>query len=330
MDELSRIKSGFVQSQVLKCRELLSDGKKETYTSEKQKLPSVTFSGVFLPSRKIGDLVSYTSLIIIDVDKIEESELQQKKCLVFEDPIVMACWVSPSGIGLKILIECASTPTSHKFYYDSLVKYLSDKYDLLVDVSGSDIPRLCYTSYDVELLYKADNKVYTIDVNTFALEQQSQIQRRIVGSQDVRALHRPIGVTERRLLFGTEGKNNPMVRKIMKYIIIYCKKNGISLTNSYDNWYKAGFAIASVFSYDVGLKYYLKLCELDGVGYHREKCISMLQYCYRNIRPNGITFGTLIHFAKQKGFVIIKRRSKLKLSVTSSPPVAAILPSSEN
>ena len=121
-----------------------------------------------------------------------------------------------------------------------------------------------------------------------------------------------------------------MVRKIMKNIIIYCKKNSISLTYSYDNWYKAGFAIASVFSYDVGVKYYLKLCELDGVGHHKEKCISMLQYCYRNIRPNGITFGTLIHFAKQKGFVIIKRRSKSKLSATSSLPAEATLPSSEN
>ncbi len=38
----------------------------------KEYLPAVTFAGVFTPTRAIANIWSYTSLMVIDIDKIED------------------------------------------------------------------------------------------------------------------------------------------------------------------------------------------------------------------------------------------------------------------
>ena len=40
-------------------------------------------------------------------------------------------------------------------------------------------------------------------------------------------------------------------------------KKDISEIKNYDEWLRVGFAIASTFNYDIGIKYYLKLSKLD-------------------------------------------------------------------
>jgi len=77
--------------------------------------------------------------------------------------------------------------------------------------------------------------------------------------------------------------------------------------NSIDKfrWYRVAYAISNAFTHDIGEKYYLRLCRLDGVKNDEIKSRNMLIYCYE--RANGsISFGTIKKFAELKGYKINK------------------------
>jgi hypothetical protein len=78
-------------------------------------------------------------------------------------------------------------------------------------------------------------------------------------------------------------------------------KRGLSITYSYDEWYKVAYAISNTFTYEIGEKYYLSLCKIDIDKYNENKCRRMLENCYENSR-NNINFNSLVYFANAKGF----------------------------
>lgn len=105
--------------------------------------------------------------------------------------------------------------------------------------------------------------------------------------------------SQKDALFNPDKKNNPFQRKKIQSIIKYLSNRGISITQSYEEWFRVAYAIANSFTHDVDEKYYLKLCELDKSKYNKVDCQNMLTYCYEN--NNGIIrFATLEHFAKHR------------------------------
>ena len=114
---LNRIKKGKSKEKVDRIR-ILGTGKERD--SVKKSLPSPLFSGVF-KSRNDNNIISYTGLICLDFDhcKIVEkmSELKRNK-------YVIACWVSPSGNGVKALVE-VSEPERHIEHFDAMLEDLS-------------------------------------------------------------------------------------------------------------------------------------------------------------------------------------------------------------
>ena len=87
----------------------------------------------------------------------------------------------------------------------------------------------------------------------------------------------------------------------MKNIIKYLTKNKLSITNSYDEWYRVAIIIANSFTYDVGEKYFLQLSQLDKSKYNEVECKNILIDCYENSRGE-INFNSIIHLASEKGF----------------------------
>jgi len=104
--------------------------------------------------------------------------------------------------------------------------------------------------------------------------------------------------------------NNPENRKIIKSIINYLSKRGLSITNSYEEWYRVGYAIANSFTYDIGEKYYLSLCRLDGPNHDEINSINMLHYCYENT-SDRIKFNSIIYFANKKGYQTNSQRGEV-------------------
>ena len=137
---LERIKSGSSKELVTEIRNTLD---KEKANKIKLNLPSVCFSGKFGNDRKDEQLIEHSGFIVLDFDDI--SELRDKQTDIISHDFVYACWVSPSGNGLKALVKIADG-TKHREHFQSLQEVFPE-----IDRSGINVSRVCYESFDPEI-----------------------------------------------------------------------------------------------------------------------------------------------------------------------------------
>lgn len=57
-------------------------------------------------------------------------------------------FVSPSGDGLKWIIEIDTKESPHGEYFTSVANYILQTYSVEVDKSGKDISRACFLPFD--------------------------------------------------------------------------------------------------------------------------------------------------------------------------------------
>ena len=69
------------------------------------------------------------------------------------DQHIVAVWVSPSGDGIKALVNI-TFPERHRDHFRALEKYFETKYGLVIDPSGKNESRACFESYDTDLCIK--------------------------------------------------------------------------------------------------------------------------------------------------------------------------------
>ena len=122
----------------------------------KKELPVVMYSGKFC-GRKDEDLQEPSSVMVLDFDHIDV--VGAKRALA-TDEYVLACWVSPSGDGLKALVKI-SHPRKHRDHFRAMASYMDRQYGLEVDPTGLNESRLCFESYDPEIIINEDSKVFT-------------------------------------------------------------------------------------------------------------------------------------------------------------------------
>ena len=148
---LTRIKTGKPGS--LEKVTLVRAGDK----SIKQELPAVCFSGVFEKGKRTDDSLLYHSgLIVLDFDHVD---VGRAKAALAGDKYIMACWESPSGDGVKALVEVTNTER-HRDHYRSLTRYFSDQYALELDSTGENESRACFESYDPDIVIKTEYERY--------------------------------------------------------------------------------------------------------------------------------------------------------------------------
>lgn len=144
---LKRIKEGSSEETIKKVRQ----GNKE----QKKSLPVVLFSGEF-GDRKDEGIQRHSSFIVLDFDHID---VEKSKPILSTDPYVYACWVSPSGDGLKAIVRITN-PERHRDHFRALVSYFDKQYQLEVDSTGINESRACYESHDPALVVKEDSNVF--------------------------------------------------------------------------------------------------------------------------------------------------------------------------
>jgi hypothetical protein len=138
---LQRIKNGKSSDTI----ETLRGGDKD----QKKKLPVVLWSGAFL-ERKDSALHDHSSVIVIDLDHVDVPKL---KPILSTDEYVFACWVSPSGDGLKALVQ-VTNPERHRDHFRALQAYFDKQYGIDIDPSGVNESRACFESYDPDIVVK--------------------------------------------------------------------------------------------------------------------------------------------------------------------------------
>jgi hypothetical protein len=296
---LSDIKSDKHKIQVENLREQLKKGNKDYYDNHKKKLPAVTFSATFKVKRTGENLKSYNPLIVIDIDKLDELQLKNTFEYLNNDEYVISFWRSPSNNGFKGLVSIdyqfenseINMDTIHKSAFNKLSIYFLEKYNIELDKSGNDITRLCFLSYDSELVIKSKSNKFIITEEDIvkSVKSKSKDKITIAFASNLDALYNP------------SEKNNQFDRKIMTDIIRFLNNKNLSITNKYEEWCKVGMAISNTFTYDIGLKYFLKLSMLDNEKFNEVTCTNFLNNCYET-RKGNVKFNSIVYLANQKGY----------------------------
>lgn len=166
-----RIKEGESEGIISKIRKLKSGDERNNL---KKRLPSICFSGRF-GKREAQFLLEHSGLICLDIDKVKKEDLSTIKKELCKDDYIFGCFVSPGGLGLKLIIKIAPEKANHKpqflalenYYNKILKKYTSTQkakdgsfLKVCVDKSGKDVNRVCYESYDPDIYYHEDSEMW--------------------------------------------------------------------------------------------------------------------------------------------------------------------------
>lgn len=166
---LNRIRDGRQQATI----DLIRQGNKEAKT----RLPVVLWSGVFR-KREDNQLIDHSRLIVIDIDHVSEfSTVDEVKDLLCVDDYVMATWVSPSGDGVKALVQ-VTNPERHRDHFKALEIYFDKRYGITIDASGKNESRACFESYDPNICIKTA-KPFGNMVSTEEVKQQQEAPKKI-------------------------------------------------------------------------------------------------------------------------------------------------------
>lgn len=191
---IGQIRTDTFREQVLVIRKQPS---KKAADFLKKNLDYVTFSGTFNPIRMAGNLQNHSGLIVVDFDHI--ADVAMLRIQFQADPYVAACFVSPSGKGLKCVVKCKVDAKSHKAVFADLAAYFNNVYRLSkeeqVDVSGSDPSRACFLSWDPQAWLNPEPKTYAIKTTT-PPKPRSEAQKLQDASETERHLAAVVGRIE--------------------------------------------------------------------------------------------------------------------------------------
>ena len=306
-DVIKNIKRGKYSNEVNQLRRFLKNGEKDKYDIYKKRLPGVTFCANFNGNRKKELLKTYHNLIVLDIDKLDNDELARTKKMLNNDKHVFTFWLSPSEKGVKGLIfldfkfeiDKYGKDTAHKWAFEQVTDYFMSQHSIELDISGSDTTRLCFLSYDPELIFKTEIKPFPVNESNDDTTSLFEYAEKKAAKKEIKTHY----VSSKDVLKNPKGKNNQRDKKTIVKIIKYMKSENLSITNTYDDWFRVAYAIANSFTHDIGERYFLSLCELDGAGHDEIQSKNMLLYCYQNSQGN-IKFRTITFMAKDKGFKI--------------------------
>ena len=146
---LNRIKNGNSKKLVEEIRNTLD---KEKAAELKKNLPCICFSGKFGSDRKDEQILTHSKYLVLDFDNVYE--LRDKQTEIISNPFIYACWVSPSGNGLKALVKIADGK-KHREHFEALEEIFPE-----IDKSGKNTSRVCYESFDSEIYINLNADVF--------------------------------------------------------------------------------------------------------------------------------------------------------------------------
>lgn len=144
IEAIQRIKEGQSKNLISKIRSAKNKNERMFF---KQKLPATCFSGV-LENRTT--LKRGTGLVCLDFDEVNStSSLIQK---LSNSKYILATWISPSGNGVKAIVKIpiVNSKKDYKEYYNAVIDHY---WKMGPDRTTSDVNRLCFESYDPNLIF---------------------------------------------------------------------------------------------------------------------------------------------------------------------------------
>jgi Protein of unknown function (DUF3987)/VirE N-terminal domain len=226
-DILKDIISDRYKDQVENIRDLLSSGKDSEADHKKKLLTAFTVCGTFDKVRQAQSITNYNSHIIIDYDKLQIDQLASFKKAASDIAFTLACFVSPSGKGLKIIVKVDSSLQDHKTAFHAVTSYYDKILGIKSDQSGKDVSRLCFMSYDPQCFRRHNPPVFQVNdgyhLSSVTVYKSSPKSNGISNTIDIdSALKKSLSLTESKLNF-VEGQRNNFIH----LLACNCNRNGI-------------------------------------------------------------------------------------------------------
>jgi hypothetical protein len=252
---LESIKSDKYAAQIAKLRGFENKDLAKVY---KQDLDYVTFSGEFT-SRITDNLKKHSGIICMDFDALKNVEIT--KAIFRADPYTLAVFISPSGNGLKVLVQIK--PESHLESFIWLEQYYKNTYTLAVDPSGKDVTRACFLSHDPTLWINLGSSICPV----VGIEKET-----------VPASFAPEKVAETLHELSREQRKN-YDRAL--YCIEQIEKNQIDITNDYQDWGVMCLALSTLG--EPGRDIYHRVSQFHA-QYKRKDCDVKFDHALKNNR----------------------------------------------
>ena len=87
----------------------------------------------------------------------KKKELEEDRAKFKKSKFVYAVFVSPSGNGLKVLVQIPQEADNHKKYFNALNKHFASPY---FDTTSKNVSRVCYESSDPHLYVNEKSKLW--------------------------------------------------------------------------------------------------------------------------------------------------------------------------
>lgn len=164
-DIIFEIQAGKHMTKVEAIRKLIADDKTKEADALKKKLLGFTPSGTFNNGRKAELISTYSGFLVLDLDKLNPTQLEEAKLKSTEIVFTYAAFVSPSGNGLKIIIPVNNTTENHKLAFQQVATHYAKELQLEIDPSGKDVSRLCFMSFDPNCYFNPNAETFEINCN---------------------------------------------------------------------------------------------------------------------------------------------------------------------
>jgi hypothetical protein len=251
---------------------------------------SVTFSGVFT-KRCADGLIEHSGLVVLDIDHVGEKVNELKGLFIIDQmlqPLIV--FTSPSGDGLKVVVEIDLEKGDHLTWFYALKGYVSEIYGISIDEKCKDVGRACFLPYDRDCFYKKDN----MSENSIKVEEwaaKGGLPQKSNESDNV-------AVTTT-----TAASVNPeQTQQDVELLIKQLEERQMDITQDYNDWIKLGFAFAN-FSGEQGREWFHRVSQFYPTYTRVEtdkKYTSLLQNeCGR------VTISSFFHLCKEAGVTLI-------------------------
>lgn len=242
---------------------------------EKLKLKGITASGTFT-YRSAKSIVQHSGFIAVDIDVKDnpDTSIDALKERFKSDPYIYSFHHSAGGFGVVCYIKITSEKHLESFL--SLEKYFADNYEIIIDKSCKNIDRYRFVSYDPDLFINRKSKTWK---NYLKKNNIQPVKTYVHSSLD------------------------------MDYIFQQISDTGIDLTDSYHDWLKIGFAIAS--KYGSAGRDFFHLVSNNSIKYDQTKVDKQYDIIIkRSGSDKEVTINSLFWLCQQKGIEIKTPRTE--------------------
>jgi hypothetical protein len=228
---LDEIRTGKHKHAIVYLRKSLSENKTEAYEKAKKSLPAFTPSGKFIGGRKMEFLTEYSNTIILDIDKLQPEQLAKVNNEARQCDFTYACFISPSGNGLKILVKVSSSKAEHKETFLAIQDHYEKLLNVEIDKSGKDITRLCFYSWDENLFINENAIVFANEAKQSCqaepVEAPTISNLKLETSNSEAIYNHCIKFTEKKVQF-SQGSRNVFVHQLACNL----NRKGVSLNEA--------------------------------------------------------------------------------------------------